>query len=299
MNKYWGDWSGIMGLENLKIWHWMILGAVFGALLGWSKTNMPQVSARSITSSDFERLARQKSLHDLPTLKNLTIHPDGSGGYMVSGMQLYDLNNNGRTMGYDAFELDVPTPFVPTRGPKAGKPTTLVGYLADTEEHPVLEFKNQWWMGPRETVLLYGGGGMFLVGLVWPLAIQLMVAGGLAKRRPRETFDLGKFGNGPTTTAQAKPVVTNAQSKQLDRLLGHMEGAGKSGGFVEAVNTESKVAESAPVKLGGGPVVAAGAGQSEEEKHFGGAFYPTVVHGEESHPKDESGGNAVPNKGEN
>jgi hypothetical protein len=46
-------------------------------------------------------------------------------------------------------------------------------------------------------------------------------------------------------------------------------------------------------------VVAAGAGQSEEEKHFGGAFYPTAAHGEESHPKDESGGNAVPNKGEN
>jgi hypothetical protein len=272
-----------MGLENLKLWHWMILGAIFGALLGWSKTNMPQVSARSITQSDFERLARQNTLHDLPTLRDLVVHPDGGGGYLVSGMQLYDLNNNGRTMGYDAFELDVPTPFVPTRGPKARKPTTFVEYLADTEEHPALEFKNQWWKGPRETVMMFAGGGVVLIGLVWPLAIQMMVAGGLAGRKPKETFDLTRFGKGAGTAGAAgKAGVTSEQSKQLDMLLGHMEEAGKgeagggasggASGTSSAALVGGKGVEIAPAKLAGGPIIASNATQTEEEKHFGGVF---------------------------
>ncbi len=75
-----------MGLENLKFWHWMIIGVLVGVGFGYVKSQMTDVSGPTVRSWD--RGQFHEALGERGTtlaVRKLVLHPANDGQEWVSG----------------------------------------------------------------------------------------------------------------------------------------------------------------------------------------------------------------------
>src|SRR5437870_2185312 len=76
-----------MGIENLKTWHWIVMGAIAGLLVGYAATlagpERDPALRHPLTNEQFGTLLSQ-SLSEGFLLKDLTIHPPRDGQNLVT-----------------------------------------------------------------------------------------------------------------------------------------------------------------------------------------------------------------------
>ena len=72
-----------MGIEDLRRWHWVIIGLMLGAALGSTRVFFgPDLdSPGSYSQPLFERKLRETLADGTPALRGLVVHPPGSGPF--------------------------------------------------------------------------------------------------------------------------------------------------------------------------------------------------------------------------
>src|SRR5262245_16567218 len=95
-----------MAIENLKIWHWLIIGAAIGALIGYVSTlaapERDLIMRFPLSAKQFLSMLDQK-IDGQPMMRNVVIQPSRERRNFVTGELLFD----GRYKAF-AFYADVP-----------------------------------------------------------------------------------------------------------------------------------------------------------------------------------------------
>ncbi|HMO25811.1 MAG TPA: hypothetical protein PKB10_06035 [Tepidisphaeraceae bacterium] len=291
-----------MRIEDLKRWHWALIGAFVGLVLGYVFSNLePTDPGRSLSMVDFQRAARQVSRNPategMPTLRKIVVYPPEQGAYgkpvhRVHFEQLHFAAGDPTKWEYRASHLKAEVPFVRDND---NPNNTVIDFLeAAKKDNDKLSYRLAW---ERQGAAMYGmfvGGGVLLIGGVWPTVINLLVGAGLGKRGEKKPdYDLNKFGKlsadeeaamlGATTSGKA---VTQADQDKLKSMVDDLERAIGPGGATDRESTATDTSHDQPIrKLDGKPLESAAvpSGASDESKDYKGEYYPVA---RPTHKKD-------------
>jgi hypothetical protein len=234
-----------VNVESLKRGHWIGIGAAAGLLLALCGMSMPSTPIRSITQQQFEDLIHQQPRPGLPALTDVDVRP-AVGGYVVTGNRLMVIYDK---LAYGPFTLQTNS-----------DPVLLL------KTNPALHYRYAWWANPPTAAALYAAGGALLIGGVWPLALQLMVAGGLG-RRQADAYDLTRFGGEPAADKPHAPDVEHG-----DVAIGGVDRADAAPAQAQATDQPSfKALDSTPLE-------AMPTSEADAAKEYEGEFYPTEAH---------------------
>ncbi len=274
-----------MGIESLKRWHWIVIGALLGLTVGYSQTVVGfdplRAEPRALAQQLFEEELHQR-VNGRPKLKNVTLYPDGS--LLLVKLQRLMLADDGRTFVYGQWQMTPPVPYRPaTMPPRDNAPNyTVANFLADVAgKDPSISYRFAWWATKPMTILLWTVGGLVVVGGIWPFVVNLLIGAGFGRPRPAEDeYDLSRFQSEADLNPAAVPNDEDGlKLKALEEELSkNLEG----GAFEQAPGAASPAP---PMTLASEPLQPA-APVAEEDKDFAGEFYP-VAHGAKKKPPAE------------
>lgn len=110
-----------MRVENLKRWHWALIGCFLGLVVAWTWGSLLDsggfTSVATLGADAFERLLHEGPMQGHPRVKNMTVHHEG-GRYWVTlkllGPDPKDPHpQNPRRYRYLPEQLNATTPFMP------------------------------------------------------------------------------------------------------------------------------------------------------------------------------------------
>ena len=300
-----------MHLENLRFWHWTIIGLLAGALFGGDKLTqgawfdiegletMDQPTfdheiAGMIVANRSDRRLIQAYHADQPMLKNLVIHPpvedEPTHSYWITGKyyRVYVDNVKPGDASTPIVNREDWVPFryraaVPYRSTAAaaGSYPTVVEYLAAVKKkYPTAAVPSRfaWWEQSMPTMLLPAAAGLLIIGIAWPLTLMLMQGAGLA-RAPAPSVKLPKQRNLSGPAKAAKDHSADDQkladlNAQMDKALA---GYGASGASPVSEDSVAAAKLSSPKVLPGAAAAPAAPPSKEEiSRQYGGVFYPVV-----------------------
>jgi len=279
-----------MGIENIKRWQWMILGVLVG--LGFAFMNQASLpgndnwSGRKVGQATFERLAKEKPVAGNPVVKSLRLFPaqvSPATGKRVVVVQFDQLiqTKDPQVWEYVPTRFEAVEPYVPTRGPRPAADLTVEQYVAEVaRENPALVSRYAWWTEPKWAYTVWGGGGLVVIGIIWPTVVNLLIGAGLGRPpKPKEKYDLSRFKSAPALAP--KPVVSDMGALEMlnASLEKELEAAGVLGN--RPTDPDDSVAGEQVIKaLNAGPLDAPPETKTDPGKpseHFkGGVFYPVA-----------------------
>ena len=198
---------------------------------------------------------------------------------LVTGMYLAETHADpatGQVTGrLRRYTYVAPVPYHPKHAPAAPpvRGDTVTAYLNSLE----VRYVRAWWADPRYAALLWVGGSVIAVGLVWPTLINLLVYGRWRRPPEQKGVDLGSVPH-PVPPRDASPGLTADELQRLAAfeaaVTSGLEEFGPAGGATPAAAPPAaRALPSAPLDV---PEPAACA----EAKEFGAAeedFYPTEL----------------------
>jgi hypothetical protein len=300
-----------MQIEDLKRWHWALIGLVLGLAFSYVWQDHDVVGDRyyqlgEIKQRVFEREAQSKSGESgQPILQNVRVEPpvhdyQGEIRQIVVGQRLrFDPKNQKEVLVPFYYYASVPyKPMIPAPGESSlPKDAAVLDYLAAAKtRNPALRYRFAWELQDNWFTSLWAVGGLVVVGGIWPTILNLLL--GMGFGRPRKSAEaksdaeyLSRFGKGkkvpPKVSAPTGP--TEEDRAQLDQMNQSMEAQLAAAGVfatqpaAPVETAEPKLATSAPavVQLSATPAAPRPEerqpGETEEEfrKRFaGGEFYP-------------------------
>lgn len=268
-----------MSVQDLKQWHWMIIGAVVGVMLVGvqltSRHARPFDGARTIDPQRFVKdLDAVAGPTKLPVLRDLRVYPprqppdgdapDVTGRQVVTGERLQP-THDGR-FEYMPFVMLAPVPFTYSARIAPPGPNYSVRHLLDERakaDRSVYRFA--WWATTPMTIAFWGGGSLLFIGGVWPIVLNLLVGAGFGAKDPVEAeYDLSRFG------ADKAEVTTTPSRPSWELISDEIAGDARA----PAEPTASPV-QAAPVKALSGEIDAAPAAEENPTAHeYRGEFYP-------------------------
>jgi prepilin-type N-terminal cleavage/methylation domain-containing protein/prepilin-type processing-associated H-X9-DG protein len=271
-----------MSVEDLKRWHWALVGGALGLLVAfvWMSPGPARdpVLRRPLTSEQWvDLLGRVQS--GGTEVRNVLIEPAEEGMNFVTGEYLEEVR-------WKPFFVYARRPFVTSNGANAAD----VGkYLESLPVGKQVQFRFPWWR-ERGVVLTAGAlVGIVVVGGAWPVLLSLMLGAGLGRRGVvEEDFDLSRFRSEPAAASREAVEMSDLDREQLRAVEEAIEAKLKEGGVVEKVQQPAEKREVVK-SLAGEQLESAGAGHVDpgERKDFEGEYYPVEKpHGH----KDRSGG---------
>jgi hypothetical protein len=297
-----------MGIENLKWRHWIVLGVIFGAALGYVRMQYPsQPSSYTIRHGlslqrfvelaegrvEQERrggglldrlaqLARPAERH--PGLRDVVIHPPLNDKNYVTGLYLQRVFSDGAH--YVEFEMSAPVPFVvPGQRPPEDPNYTVREYL--DEKAPQIGYRYLWWKHPTVSAAIWGIGAAVLIGGVWPVVVNLLIGAGFGRHRESEPeYDLERFSHEPEPSSEPAEPATEEELEKLRALeeeLARNLAAGASAPTEANVTTAE--ASAAVKQLSTAPLGPLAVQQTEEEKEYQGEYYPVARPHKHPHEK--------------
>jgi hypothetical protein len=301
-----------MHLEDLKFWHWTIIGLLAGLLFGAVKLSQgPWFDKEGIETLDqptFELEAagaqtgfrRDRNLvqrynGNLPMLRDLVVHAPVPGepthSYWVTG-EIHRIYEDHQKPGdsstpvvgwgqWITFKYRAPVPYRAIDG-APGRYATVVEFLAAAQKkaaHPI-PYRTAWWEQSTPSVVLPTLSGLLIIGIAWPLTLGLMQGAGLA-RAPSVGSRLPKNRN---LSGSAKVVKDHsADDQKLAALNAQMDKALAGFGANSATSDDSTVAITAapagPKPLSGpdaAPSATPAKTKEERELDYGRQYYPVV-----------------------
>ena len=144
-----------------------------------------------------------------------------------------------------------------------------------------INYRWGWWKVPKDAEMIWMGGTILIVGIIWPIGLSFLKGAGLGRQAVAEQYDLSRFGKGKPTKAVAAVKaemsdVDRAQLKEVQEALaaslkdgiGHAPAA--PAGAQPSAAGEEKEFKTAPLEPS--PAL----GQAEEKKEYEGQFYPVA-----------------------
>lgn len=271
-----------MDVQDIKYWHWIVIGCVVGALLGYAWSTSPpgrdQAMRRPMTTAEFaHQLAETRASHQA-TLKDVVVYPPEDGRQLVKGQVA-------RGNRWLPFVHYVELPFRPDA---SGAPIDLRDYLQKIAPNgtPILApraWSDSAWAGPIGGAIV----GMILIGGIWPIILNLLVGAGFGRNRPVEEFyDLERFNSEP-----APPPPTPEDSAEDAKRLREVQDAMQAKlmqsppiSTAEPAEPEEPEPAASPVRqLNGGPLEESRPADDQEPKEYHGVYYPVA------HPRRSEG----------
>jgi prepilin-type N-terminal cleavage/methylation domain-containing protein/prepilin-type processing-associated H-X9-DG protein len=254
-----------MPVEDLKLWHWMVLGTVLGAIVGYASTfagtDRDPVMRAPVTAQQFADLVTETSSSG-PLVHDVIVHPQHDGKNFVT--LLYADPQHPWSL---AFYADAPFEASGRRAAdvrawldqaKAKDPKIPYSYASS---------ETTWFL-----IVSRALGGFIIVGCLWPVLLNLMIGAGLGRRKAGEIdYDLDRFTSEP---ADQKNAVTSADLAHLNDVEHELEENLKHPSDIPAT---SGVSTTAPVReLNNAPLEPVAAPAPEEDKDYRGEFYPVA-----------------------
>ena len=279
-----------MGIQDFKRWHWIIIGAAVGAILAFARlqTEPGEAVAQSpsMGPARFERYVVNRADSGRSFIQNIHIYPPEEvvrEGKVIDKVNVVEFeyvtddDNDGAGIA-TKYNTKFSIPFKPTVGISVpeGQELTIAMYLdAMKTRFDHVSYTYAWWVEPKIVYAMFIGGGIVVIGGIWPTIVNLLVGAGLGgERRKEEEYDLDRFGNGEETKPAAG-AVTDEDRDQLAAVEASLEASVKSAGIAM---TADKPPEDAPIrKLNSTAVeMAQPPAPSEEDKEYKGEFYPVA-----------------------
>jgi prepilin-type N-terminal cleavage/methylation domain-containing protein/prepilin-type processing-associated H-X9-DG protein len=261
----------MLNVQDLKRWHWAVIGAIGGLVGAFGVTQAPSrdpVMRRPLTPDEFVAQVGLGDGENHPLLWNIQIEPQRDGHNFVTG---YVLESN----RYKPFAMHAPIPFKTASGAKGPKVVDFLRSLSPSR--PAVSYRYLWW---HETVfiLLAGAGiGVLVIGGIWPVILGLLIGAGWGRAdAPQKAYDLDRFKSEPQSP---KPTAADAAAAQdeLRRLDEQLEaGLGQSTSDAPAPGAQSE-SPAAVKTLTGGPIEPLVPAAPEEDKEYRGEFYPVAL----------------------
>jgi prepilin-type N-terminal cleavage/methylation domain-containing protein/prepilin-type processing-associated H-X9-DG protein len=254
-----------MGIEQVRRWQWMLIGALAGLMLGWAIDSAPPrrdpVLRPPLTAEQFaQRITQQRD-----TINGVTVHPEQDGKQLVIG-------NVRDWYGWRGFALYAPVPFTTNDGVRADHVRALL-------DRAGVEHAYAWWKASWVTITAGSIGGVIVIGGIWPIVLGLLIGAGFGRQKPvEETFDLSRFSG----ESEQKPAVSAEEAAAAATRLRELEQQLKinlTGSTSDAPTVSIEPVAAAPTKLDAGPLQAVAPAAAEEDKDYRGEFYPVA------HPK--------------
>lgn len=283
-----------MRIEDLKRWHWIVIGALAGLLLAYVYSGMePTDPGRSVAAADFRRaavnLSRNPATDGYPLVRKVVVYPPEMGAYgkLVHRVHFellhYDQADPTKWQ-YRPSHMKAEVPF-DRSNPNANN--TVLDFLAEAKkQNPKLDYRPAWEREPRNMYLLFSLGGVILIGGIWPTIINLLVGRGFGKRsEPKPEMDLSRYRR---TDARAedealglvkdKKDVTDEDRAQLETMVRSLEKSVGTGGVGGGTVVDEPHKHAEVRKLEARPLDEPRpvAPVEEEPKEYVGEYYPVA-----------------------
>lgn len=315
----------IMGIEDFKRWHWIVVGMVVGVALAYAWVSM-DIDIEGIRGADQREFERDVVLKDessgQPLITGIVIRPaedSFDGRVNVVTYKRLAKDRQGR-YGWATRRLVAHVPYKPAipGRVKFDRDWTIDTYLGElsVQGNPI-SFQYGWWLQPRNAVILGAVAGALIVGGVWPTLLNLMIGAGFGRKRdpnaPKESAASRKklprlrwFRRASDPRPQAiRPAVSAAEKDELSQVAGEYEktlqsagvalGAGQAGSA--AASDAASAAAPAVRKLESGPAepVAINPQDQDEIEVKAKEFYPVLIHHQKpkSQPQTSTGEQAA------
>lgn len=275
-----------MGIEDLKRWHWIVLGGLLGGVLGYMNASLePAETLRTVDQVRFERALREKPRQDNPIVKDLIIYPPRYSPatrktvWLATFDWLQQTKNRGEYK-YTSWAFLAEEPFKPTLNRSKTADSNLnirdhVAALAQKPEYAHLSYNYAWWTEPRWIYAIWIGGTVLVVGGVWPTIINLLIGAGFGRKREKDPdYDLDRFKGEEAAKPIPATVLSETDQDKLAALEASLTASLQPSG---AGSSEPGAAPSEPEirKLAGGPAEST-TSEKKEQKDYKGEFYPVV-----------------------
>jgi hypothetical protein len=298
-----------MQIEDLKRWHWAILGLIVGLVFSFTWQDHDVVGDKSyefaeIKQNKFEQYAMSKSRESgQAILQNVRIEPpvhdyQNQLRQIVIGKRLgVDKQSGKERLVAFYYYASVPyTPHIPIPNANLPQNATVADFLAAAHKvNPLLQYRYAWELESNWSIVLWCLGGLVVIGGVWPTILAILLGAGLG-RPPKSQAELDseayikRFGKGSN---KPKPVMatkgpTDEDMQQLDAMNTALEGQLAAAGILSTDGARQSADDSSVgttiVPLTAGPAEPAPeherrTGETEEEfrKRFAaGDFYPVA-----------------------
>lgn len=275
-----------MNLYTIKIWQWAIIGCFIGVILAYQHLRVldaPDPNRAEVPVEQVEGLL-QGTVEDQPQLDQIVVHPT-TDGYRLQARQLSLCN---LILTYSEITIDIPRSFHPR---SAMRPQTkdlyFTEYLAWAAEHfPRIHYRYIWWEEPSWLFGSYALIATFVGAGIWPIAINLLSGGGPFYTKPREKVYKPLLIGGDD-------IEKGHPSDERDQhdwgaLIATAESRLREQGFTVSA-TEGSIVDKNNVVIraltGDHPQNLTQNIHSDDslpEKTFGGAFYPTELHSDDT-----------------
>lgn len=263
-----------MNIEDLKRWHWLLLGATLGLLLALASSfalPSPDPTLRPpISELDLASLLSDDSAGGEPVLRDLTLHPDDSGRTFVTGE--FAVGNG----SYRAFALYTGRPF-PSNGDNPAPDLRAYIDRLRAAGHPV-PLTDPWWEATWFRLAWPTATGALLVGGLWPILLNLLIGAGFGRHKPAEdTYDLNRFGQHPDPSSSTLPPPS-PDDASVQAAADRLESALQS----QSITSPSPAPPATPTSstpitpLTAGPVESVPIPTDNTPKEYKGEFYPVA-----------------------
>jgi hypothetical protein len=287
-----------MRIEDLKRWHWILIGVVVGLALGfvWSGIDRDSEIANYGRDRFIMDVRRQitENGKQVPRVQNIRIAPPVEGAYKKPVQAvLFDIYDPG-TKSLTTQRIDAEVPFIREnqwgryyRDVPFNAKNSVQDYLVYLQKQfPHIAYRQAWERDVYATYGMWTLGSVIVIGGLWPTVINLLVGAGMGKRsEKKEQAYLDQFGQGGDEEAFPQPeakVVTAADQQQLADVTAALEQnvAGLAMTAAPEASTQAPaLATSAAIRqLAGGPVDPVKVGPKDDDgpKHYEGEYYPVV-----------------------
>ena len=171
-----------MGLRSPKTWHWILIGAVVGLIVGtirpmWA-ADQPVGGRGFITMNLFIDAMLAPPGNGRSYVRHVVIHPcPAAEGIDLVSLEALDPG----TGSYHRYLFAAPRPFSLGGSAPLRQDYTVANYLNELAvKNPELRPRYAWWESTSATMGIYALLGIAIIGGIWPWVIRLI--DGPAKR---------------------------------------------------------------------------------------------------------------------
>jgi hypothetical protein len=275
-----------MGLDNLKRWHWALIGIVVGLLIAFAHNGVEPNYPVSISVGAFDQELGANDLPgDRPRLIDIVLHPPSNAAdsayhksvqIVTFRHAVYDEKRRGWV--YKPAALKIELPFTPAAGGDYGG--SFENYMkAMASDNGNVKYRVAWWEVPKTQYELWVIGCLLVIGGAWPTILNLLVGAGFGPAKTKEKYDLSRFGkykeSAPAPASGA--AMTAADKDQLSRLTENLQGGLGVGAAGNDAAPPAPAGADQPVrKLDNKPLEIAPTKSEKEDKEYKGEFYPVA-----------------------
>lgn len=283
-----------MGLEDLKRWHWAIIGIIVGLAIAYARTGVEPSGEYSIGVAKF---SQEVGADDLPgghfRIENVILHPpcDPSESAYKKSVQIvtfreavYDQKRQGWV--YKPAAMKIELPFKGPNGEDYGG--SFEKYMdALKADNPKVAYSFAWWEKGNTQYMMWAAGCLLIVGGAWPTVINLLVGAGFGAPKKKDDYDLSRFGKSKEAAPQptARRAMTSEEQAQLSRLTQNLESDLAPSGNRSTVGVAEAGTDQPVRKLENKPLEIANIEQEKEDKEYKGEFYPVAKQGHKNEEK--------------